>query len=212
MGDRIPSFPSISELFRHGLVAPLAILSGFVFLVIGATGDLAPTNQKLLMGASLLFFGITWHNASQATDVVSDVTGSSRTWDKPKLFTSIIFFLFFLFAGYELFAGSRNVFQRKENCERYAIELQNQFKESGDTIPGVTKGSYYIERSFYSPKRNSCVCVLGTKVTVSADTAYDVYAIDSLTKKLLWSRRFTSSDIVSGEFANEMESQANRFE
>ena len=140
MDDRIPAIPSIGELFRHGLVAPLAVIIGLVFLTIGAAGDLSLSNRKLLVGAGLLFFGVAWHNASQARDVVSHDVGSYRTWNVSKVVTSTVFFLLFLLTGYQALAGNRNVFQKNENCERHAIELQNEFKESGDNIPGVSKG------------------------------------------------------------------------
>src|SRR6266550_5616716 len=71
MTDKLPSFPSITELFQHGLVATVSIVVGLLFLFIGAFGDLSTANKKLFLGACILCFGIMWHFGGQIRGNVS---------------------------------------------------------------------------------------------------------------------------------------------
>ena len=61
MNDKLPSFPSLTELFKYGLVATSSVFVGLLFIFIGAFGELSLSNRKLLLGACLTCFGIMWH-------------------------------------------------------------------------------------------------------------------------------------------------------
>ena len=89
------------------------------------------------------------------------------------------------------------VFDRKIKCESYASKVEQEWKQaSNELAPGLTKEmSYSVERSFYSSKRNSCVCMLlilspgqGGKMH------YDVRTLDALTREELGDESFDGKE------------------
>jgi hypothetical protein len=103
------------------------------------------------------------------------------------------------------------LFQKKVECEKYGDKTRQEFREAGPLMPGGAKGDYYVERSFYSPARNSCVCVLGEPLMANGELEYEIEMIDALTKKPLWSRRFKSSEVMMG-MADDIEARVKREE
>ena len=48
-------------------------------------------------------------------------------------------------------------FLKKVECEKYAENTRQEYRETGSLMPGgVAERNYYVERIFYSPKRDSC--------------------------------------------------------
>ena len=110
-----------------------------------------------------------------------------------------------------LLGCTSRVFQRKVECEKYASRILQEYRESPG-IPGSSPGDYYVERVFYSPKRDSCICVLGNGHADGKDIyIYDIYIIDALTMKLLLSRRYKSTADIQG-MADDIQAQVERYE
>lgn len=97
--------------------------------------------------------------------------------------------------------SQRELFERKVQCEKYAPQITQEFRDqerelyqkqhlkSEDLVPE-------IERLFYSPHRNSCVCVIHDKFFVPSDKSFiqSVYVFDVLTKEGLWSKEYFSPE------------------
>ncbi len=110
MNDKLPSFPSITELFQHGLVATASVVVGLLFIFMGAFGDVATSNKKLFLGACVLCFGIMWHfggqirgNVDYADSEGSYETNSYLNWNH--IFTSFVFLLMSLLSGFVFVTG-----------------------------------------------------------------------------------------------------------
>ena len=90
------------------------------------------------------------------------------------------------------------LFQKKVECEKYAEKTRQEYRETGPLMPGgAAERHYYVERIFYSPKRDSCLCVLGNNIKkASGEDVSEILVIDALTKKLLWAREFKSSEMT----------------
>ena len=95
-------------------------------------------------------------------------------------------------------SARREEFQRKVDCEKYASGIRSEWKDeerevyvkwkvrSDDVLPS-------IERLFYSPQRNSCVCVVRGGILVKSNQpkfVYSVHIFDVPTKESIWSRYY----------------------
>ncbi len=88
------------------------------------------------------------------------------------------------------------LFLKKVECEKYAERTRQEYRETGPLMPGGdAQTNYYVERIFYSPKKDSCVCVLGNKLEQpNGEDAYSILIVDALTKKLLLAKEYRSGD------------------
>src|ERR1700687_3419099 len=90
----------------------------------------------------------------------------------------------------------REEFDRKVRCEKYASQVRAEWKdEQRDTL--VTQ-KLTIERLFYSPQRNSCVCVVQDKILVESNHPSfmdHVFMFDVLTKESIWSKDYSDTPI-----------------
>ena len=80
-------------------------------------------------------------------------------------------------------------FQRKVECEKYAGQTEREF----DANINRKEGYFDTERMFYSPKRNSCVCILvynGIAGLNKGNLFARVYVLDALTKEELGAQSF----------------------
>jgi hypothetical protein len=56
---------------------------------------------------------------------------------------------------------SSKAFDRKVRCESYASKTEQEFKEASRELTGGKSDILYsVDRSFYSSKRNSCICIV----------------------------------------------------
>jgi hypothetical protein len=89
-------------------------------------------------------------------------------------------------------------FQRKVDCERYAKQIREEWKDEEreayikrkfrdeDLLPS-------IERLFYSLPRNSCVCIVRDRILLKGDNSHfrdHVFVFDVLTKETLWEKYY----------------------
>jgi len=102
------------------------------------------------------------------------------------------------------------LFQKKVECEKYASKLLKEFRETGPVMPGGSGGDWYVERIFYSPKRDSCICIIGNRTVEKGEAVYDMQMIDALTTELLWSHRYKGGEVVGS--ADDIEAQVKRYE
>ena len=72
--------------------------------------------------------------------------------------------------------------------------------------------------NLYSPKRDSCLCVLGNKLKQpNGEDAYSILIIDALTKKLLFAKEYRSGGVtgMAGDvagMADDIEVLVKRYE
>ena len=103
------------------------------------------------------------------------------------------------------------LFQKSAECEKYANAMLTEYRETARFMPTFPeRGDWYVERVFYSPKRDSCLCVLGASLPSKDETTYDIFLIDSLTRKLLWSRGFKGNQATT--MADDIEAVVKSYE
>ena len=102
----MPKLPVLAELYRYGLVSTICVSVGFLFVSIGAFGDISFGNRKLMLGATLISFGIMWHFGGRMTDTYEDDDGKKRrSFEWNDVGTWALFFLMFLLFGYVFAMG-----------------------------------------------------------------------------------------------------------
>ena len=111
------------------------------------------------------------------------------------------------------------LFLKKVECEKYAERTRQEYRETGPLMAGgAAERNYYVERIFYSPKRDSCLCVLGNKLKQpNGEDAYSILIIDALTKKLLFAKEYRSGGVtgMAGDvagMADDIEVLVKRYE
>jgi hypothetical protein len=101
----------------------------------------------------------------------------------------------------------REDFERKVQCEKYASQIRTEWKDevreilvkwklrSEDLLPT-------IERLFYSPQHNSCVCVVQDQIFLKGDhprVLYHVFITDVLTKESIWTKDYDENSVANDE-------------
>ena len=109
----------------------------------------------------------------------------------------------------------REELRRKVDCEKYAGQIRSEWKDeereifvkqklrSEDLLPS-------IDRLFYSPQRNSCVCVVRDQILVKSDHPsflYHVFIYDVLTKETIWRKDYFDDSQV-GNLDKDIDDQA----
>jgi hypothetical protein len=95
--------------------------------------------------------------------------------------------------------NSSRAFDRKVQCEAYDSKVEKEFTEAGrELTAGKDKGSYSVERTFYSKKRNSCICVLLYTSVVKKELFYEVQILDVLSKEDLWTKTYSGGAEAAG--------------
>lgn len=102
---------------------------------------------------------------------------------------------------------SREMFQRKMDCEKYASKIEDEVREPGHPKNDWSNPS--VSLVFYSEPRNSCVAVVTSMQLIRPagkaedDIWYYVYIQDALTKEGLWWQSY------HGDKALNMDSEVN---
>jgi hypothetical protein len=93
---------------------------------------------------------------------------------------------------------SSKAFDRKVRCETYASKTEQDFKDADRELTGGKSGILYtVERAFYSPKRNSCICILRASSVVKGKTFETIQTFDALTKEDLGFKSYSGDELRS---------------
>jgi hypothetical protein len=91
---------------------------------------------------------------------------------------------------------SSKAFDRKVRCETYASKTEQEFKDADKELTGGKSGILYsVERSFYSSKRNSCICILRALSVVKGKSFESIQTFDALTKEDLGFKSYFGDDL-----------------
>jgi hypothetical protein len=93
---------------------------------------------------------------------------------------------------------SSKAFERKVQCETYASKTEQEFKDADRELTAGKSGILYtVERAFYSPKRNSCICILRASSVVKGKTFETIQTFDALTKEDLGFKSYSGDELRS---------------
>lgn len=93
---------------------------------------------------------------------------------------------------------SSKAFDRKVRCETYASKTEQEFRDAGRELTGGKNDILYsVERSFYSSKRNSCICVVRAWSVVRGKSFQTIQTLDVLTKEDLGDKSYSGDELRS---------------
>jgi hypothetical protein len=91
---------------------------------------------------------------------------------------------------------SSKAFDRKVRCETYASKTEQSFKDADRELTGGKSGILYsVERSFYSSKRNSCICVVRGSSVVKGKSFETIQTLDVLTQEDLGFKSYSGDEL-----------------
>lgn len=91
---------------------------------------------------------------------------------------------------------SSKAFDRKVRCESYASKTEQEFKEASRELTGGKSDILYsVDRSFYSSKRNSCICIVRAWSVVKEKSFQSIQTLDVLTKEDLGYKSYSGDEL-----------------